>query len=127
LGNAAKQKWKLSACENRKKKCENHLKRTSHTIKKSEVHNPMTPGVMLQSVDRPTAMAHASIPTTAMNATMRALVLTRPCLILSQIPPQKLAQQPGSDIDASLLVAEYSHFWLNSVFCLHLPGTSSSC
>jgi hypothetical protein len=118
LGNAAKQKWKLSACENRKKR-EDHPKRTSHIIKKIDVHNPMTPGVMLQSVDRPTAIAHASIPITAMNATMRALVLTWPCLILSQIPPQKLEQQPGSDIDAGLLVAEYLHLLLNRVFCVH--------
>ena len=54
-----------------------------------------------------------------MKATMRALVLTWPCLILSQIPPQKLEQQPGSDIDVGLLVAEYLHLLLNCVFCLH--------
>ncbi len=66
-------------------------------IMKMEVIIPMMPGEMLQSVESPTAMEHASMPTIATNATMRALVLTLPSLIFAQMPPQKLEQQPGSD------------------------------
>lgn len=65
-------------------------------IKKSDVANPIMPGETEQSVDKPTAIEHASMPITPMNATIRALVLTLPSLILFQIPPQKLEQQPGS-------------------------------
>jgi hypothetical protein len=105
LRNATKQKWKLNACERAAKKKRmvkrmSDQKRTSQIIKKVDVTNPIMPGDILQSEERPTAMAHANMPITAMKATMRALVLTLPSLILFQIPPQKLAQQPGSDIDA---------------------------
>ena len=66
-------------------------------IKKIDVTIPIIPGDTEHSV-RPTAIAHASMPTRATKATMRALVLTLPSLILAQMPPQKLEQQPGSDI-----------------------------
>jgi hypothetical protein len=58
----------------------------------------MIPVATLQSV-KPTAIEHASMPTMARKATIRALVFNLPSLILFQIPPQKLAQHPGSDID----------------------------
>jgi hypothetical protein len=65
-------------------------------IKKRDVIIPIIPGETEQSVDKPTAMEHASMPITPMKATIRALVFTLPSLILAQIPPQKLEQQPGS-------------------------------
>ncbi len=65
-------------------------------IRKTDVTIPMMPGVVLQSSERPTMMEHTSMPTRATNATIRALVLTLPSLILAQMPPQKLEQQPGS-------------------------------
>ena len=65
---------------------------------KMDVTNPITPGTVEQSDVRPTAIEQASMPTNERKATMRALVLTLPSLILAQMPPQKLEQQPGSDI-----------------------------
>ncbi len=79
-------------------------------IKKIDVTIPIIPGDTEQSEERPTAIAHASMPTRATKATMRALVLTLPSLILAQMPPQKLAQQPGSDISAICLPKFEAHY-----------------
>ena len=91
-------------------------------IKKSDVTIPIIPGETEQSVERPTAIEHASMPTTAIKAIIRALVLTLPSLILFQIPPQKLEQQPGSDIDASLDQEKLSITKRNQIFSKEIPS-----
>ena len=58
-------------------------------IMKMDVTNPIIPGDTEQSDVRPTAIEQASMPTNERKATMRALVLTLPSLILAQMPPQK--------------------------------------